>query len=114
MSHAKATEDGVVVETFNVGPGSSSSADATAVVDNKPVGASTGTLLASAGRVAVDNADFGEDGQGLVAGEYVNNVGGDGEAVGVSAGASVTAVEAQENEADLEDDIDNADEDDVR
>ena len=78
MSHAKATEDGVVVETFNVGPGSSSSADATAVVNNKPVGASTNTLIDPAGHITVDNAHYGEDGLGLVAGEYVNNLGGDG------------------------------------
>ena len=80
----------MVVETFNVGPGSSSSADATAVVNNKPVGASTSTLIDPAGHITVDNAHYGEDGLGLVAGAYVNNLGGDGVAVGVSAGASVT------------------------
>ena len=76
---------GVHVDTYNVGPGSSSSAGSFGVVNNKPVGASTSTLIDSAGHINVDNTHFGADGQGSVAGEYVAV-----DAVGVSAGASVT------------------------
>ena len=76
---------GVHVDTYNLGPGSSSSAGSFGVVNNKPVGASTSTLIDSAGHINVDNTHFGADGQGSVAGEYVAV-----DAVGVSAGASVT------------------------